>query len=29
MKYKNYYEILNINRKSTRDEIRNSFRKHV
>lgn len=27
MKYKNYYEILNINRKSTRDEIRNSFRK--
>ena len=26
MKYKNYYEILNINRKSTRDEIRNSFR---
>lgn len=27
MKYKNYYEILNINRKSSRDEIRNSFRK--
>lgn len=27
MKYKNYYEILNVNRKSSRDEIRTSFRK--
>lgn len=27
MKYKNYYEILDINRKSSRDEIRISFRK--
>lgn len=27
MKYKNYYEILNINRKSSKEEIRSSFRK--
>lgn len=27
MKYKNYYEILDINRKSSRDEIKISFRK--
>ena len=27
MKYKNYYEILGVNRKSTKDEIRLSYRK--
>ncbi len=27
MKYKNYYEILNVNRKSSKDEIRLSYRK--
>ena len=27
MKYKNYYEILGVNRKSTKEEIRLSYRK--